>query len=43
MLVTLLGIMMEVRDGQYWKVHPTILVTLFGIVTEVSEEHHAKA
>ena len=38
MLVTLLGIVTEVRDSQYWKAQSPMLVTLLGIVTEVREE-----
>jgi hypothetical protein len=39
MLVTLLGITMEVREGQPSKALPPILVTLLGMVMEVREEH----
>ena len=39
MLVTLLGIVMEVKEEQPRKAEFPMLVTLLGIVTEVSEEH----
>ena len=38
MLVTLLGIVMEVREEQREKAPIPMLVTLLGIVTEVREE-----
>ena len=38
MLVTLLGMVMEVREEQLEKAQSPMLVTLLGIVTEVREE-----
>jgi hypothetical protein len=38
MLVTLLGIVIEVREEQLSKALPPILVTLLGIVMEVKPE-----
>ena len=38
MLVTLLGIVTEVKEEQSWKAPSPMLVTLSGIVTEVKEE-----
>ena len=38
MLVTLLGIVIEVREEQSRKAVDPMLVTLLGIVTEVKEE-----
>ena len=38
MLVTLLGIVIEVREEQSRKAGDPMLVTLLGIVTEVKEE-----
>jgi hypothetical protein len=43
MLVTLLGIVIEVKDLQPEKARLPILVTLLGIVIEVKEEHSRKA
>ena len=37
MLVTLLGIVIEVKEEQPRKAAPPMLVTLLGIVTEVRE------
>jgi len=34
MLVTLLGILIEVRPEQYWKAYSPMLVTPLGIVTD---------
>ena len=42
MLVTLLGIVTEVRPLQYWKAEFPMLVTLLGIVTEVRPLHSKK-
>ncbi len=39
MLVTLLGIVTEVKEEQPQKADSPMLVTLLGIVTEVKEEH----
>ena len=38
MLVTLLGIVTEVKEEQLQKAYSPMLVTLLGIVTEVKEE-----
>ena len=38
MLVTLLGMVMEVREEQPSKAEPSMLVTLLGMVMEVREE-----
>jgi hypothetical protein len=38
MLVTLLGMVIEVREVQFWKVPPSMLDTLSGIVIEVKDE-----
>ena len=38
MLVTPLGIVMEVKEEQYWKAAIPMLVTLLGIVTEINLE-----
>ena len=43
MLVTLSGIVIEVREVQSEKADPPMLVTLLGIVTEVSEMQPANA
>ena len=43
MLVTLLGIVMEVRPEQLEKAELPMLVTLLGMVIEVSPGHHEKA
>ena len=43
MLVTLLGIAMEVRPEHLWKAHAPILVTLLGIMTEVKLVQSSKA
>ena len=43
MLVTLLGMVIEVKDEQFRKASPPILVTLLGIVMEVKLEHNEKA
>ena len=43
MLVTLLGIVIEVSEEQPLKAPYPILVTLLGIVIEVSEEQSSKA
>ena len=43
MLVTLLGIVMEVREEQPENAELPILVTLLGIITEVREEQPKKA
>ena len=43
MLVTLLGIVIEVKEEQPAKAQPPILVTLSGMVTEVKEEQSVKA
>ena len=43
MLVTLLGIVIEVSEVQSKKVPSSMLVTLFGIVIEVSELQPEKA
>jgi len=43
MLVTLLGIVIEVKEEQSRKAPTPILVTLLGIVMEVKEEQLAKA
>ena len=42
MLVTLDGMVMEVRDEQPQKAQPPMLVTLDGMVIEVREEHVSK-
>ena len=39
MLVTLLGIVIEVREKQPSKAQSPMLVTLLGMVIEVREEH----
>ena len=41
-LVTLLGIVTEVREEQSWNAYFPMLVTLLGIVTEVREEQPEK-
>jgi hypothetical protein len=43
MLVTLLGIVTEVKPLQYAKAQLPMLVTLLGIVTEVRPMHFLKA
>ena len=43
MLVTLLGIVTEVKEVQLRKTELPMLVTLLGIVTEVKEEQPSKA
>ena len=43
MLVTLLGMVMEVREEQHQKASLPMLVTLLGMVTEVREEQFWKA
>ena len=43
MLVTLLGIVIEVKEEHPAKAELLMLVTLFGIVREVKEEHPEKA
>ena len=43
MLVTLLGIVIEVKPEQPRKAPSPMLVTLLGIVTEVKEEQPRKA
>ena len=43
MLVTLLGIVTEVREEQLAKAHSPMLVTLLGMVIEVREEQWSKA
>ncbi len=35
MLVTLLGMVMDVRPLQYWKAYSPMLVTLLGMVMDV--------
>jgi hypothetical protein len=42
MYVTLLGMVTEVRDEQYWKAHSPMLVKLLGRVTELREEQFSK-
>ena len=42
MLVTLLGIFIDVRLEQFAKAPSPILVTLLGIVTDMRSEHHSK-
>ena len=43
MLITLLGILTEVKEEQREKARIPMLVTLLGIVTEVKEEQSEKA
>ena len=43
MLVTLLGITIDVRLEQFWKAYSPMLVTLLGIVMEVRPEQYSKA
>ena len=43
MLVTLFGIVIEVRLRQLWKTPSPMLVTLFGIVTDVRPVQPSKA
>ena len=43
MLVTLLGISIEVKPVQPWKAQPPMYVTLLGISIEVNPVHWSKA
>ena len=43
MLVTLLGIVIEVKEEQFKKASSPMLVTLLGIVIEIKEEQPEKA
>jgi hypothetical protein len=43
MLVTLLGIVTEVKEEQSPKAYFPMLVTLLGIVTEVKDSQYSKA
>jgi hypothetical protein len=43
MLVTVLGIVTELKEEQHEKTALPMLVTLLGIVTEVKEAHKQKA
>ena len=43
MLVTLLGIVIEVNELQFWKAYSPMLVTLLGILIEVSDVQLPKA
>ena len=43
MLVTLLGIVIEINEEQFSNAYGSMLVTLFGIVMDVSEEQPSNA